>query len=487
MTAIKAQMQKGMKWTGISTVIITVIQIVQFAYLGKQMSLAEFGLVGMMTTIIIFAQILLDFGIGSAIIQKENISKTMFSTLFWLNMMIGMVLFLLLYVGSPIIAGFFQQDELVELIRIMAFMFLIAPIGQQFQYMMQKELQFQVLGMIETAVTLISFISLVILFCFVSPIYAYVISQLVFYGGKGILYFVVYQHKWRPTFVFKLSECKDILSFGFYQLLSRLVNRIGANIDLILIGRFMGAEALGIYHLAYQIVTIPVLKINPIVTRVAFPVFAKNQHSNSVLNEGFLHMTKILSFISFPLLVGLIAVADEFILFVFGEKWTAAVPILQIMAIVGILRVLMNPNGSIILAKGKANIAFYWDAVVLLLYGGSLLIAVTTNQLEIVAWTYVIVSILNFIFGRWLLAWLIQLEWSRYLKTIVVPFVLSVVIAIFAYVIKEMMAAVIPNPAYWPLIISVSSSACLYMLLLSILYPAHLTKFAKRRIRGRSI
>ena len=89
MSAIKSQMQKGIKWTGISTVIITIIQITQFAYLGQQMTIPEFGLIGILTTIVIFAQIFLDLGFGSAIIQKENISNQVLSTLFWLNMMIG--------------------------------------------------------------------------------------------------------------------------------------------------------------------------------------------------------------------------------------------------------------------------------------------------------------------------------------------------------------------------------------------------------------
>jgi teichuronic acid exporter len=104
---------------------------------------------------------------------------------------------------------------------------------------------------------------------------------------------------------------------------------------LILIGRFLGAEALGIYNLAYQIITIPVLKINPIVTRVAFPVFSKNQGNNQTLREGFLNMTKLLSLISFPLLIGLMTVSDLFIEVVFGEKWLQAVPVLNMRRLSG--------------------------------------------------------------------------------------------------------------------------------------------------------
>lgn len=486
MSVIRDQLHKGVKWTGISTLMITAIQIIQFGLLGKLMSISEFGLVGMITTIVVFAQILLDLGFGTAVIQKEEVSARILSSLFWINMVVGVGLFVLLFLFSPLIATYFHRGELIELIRILAVMFLIAPVGQQCQYLLQKDLRFNLLGAIEAGTTFTSFLILVILILIISPIYAFVISQVVLNSLKGILYFICYQKKWRPSFVFDLSECKEYMAFGAYQLASRLVNRIGSNLDVILIGRFMGAEALGIYNLAYQIVTIPVLKINPIITRVAFPVFSKSHHNQVLLTDGFLHMTKLLSLVSFPILMGLTAVSNVFILTVFGQKWLDAVPVVQIMAVVGILRVLMNPNGSVILAKGKANIAFYWDAGVLILYGASLWIAVMTNNLEVVAWTYAGVSLVNFLVGRWLLNWLIQLRFRQYLQTISVPFLLSLLITTLAFCLKKISSFYFTQTSIWPLIFSVGISAIAYILLLYRVYPDFFLKIVKKQIRGQT-
>jgi len=485
MSAIKSQLVKGAKWTGLSTGLITIVQLVQFIVLGNTMSISDFGLVGIMTTIIMFAHIILDLGFSSAVIQKEAVSHRQLSTLFWLNVLVGLSIFVVMNLASPLLAGFFHRSELEQLLSILAYMFLLAPIGQQSQYLLQKELRFSLLGMIEVISTIISFLTLMILIFTISPIYAYVISQVILYSLKSILYLMFYQKSWRPSFTFHLSECKDLLSFGSFQLASRLVNRLGSNIDVILIGRFMGAEALGIYHLVYQIVTIPVLKINPILTRVAFPVFSKNQHNNKALHEGFLHMTKLLSLVTFPMLMMLTALSNVFILTFFGQKWIDAVVILQIMAFVGILRVLMNPNGSIILAKGKANLAFYWDACVLLLYGISLYLAVLTNELQVVAWTYVAVSMVNFLLGRWLLSFLIQLNWRHYLGTISIPFLLSLSITVIAYVIKESCEAFFPQNHIYPLVISVGGSMALYVLLLYKAYPSAFFVLAEKRSRGR--
>lgn len=487
MSDIRNQLHKGVKWTGVSTLMVTAVQIIQFAFLGKVMSISEFGLVGMITTIVVFAQILLDLGFGTAVIQKEEVSTRVLSTLFWLNVVVGIGLFVLLSLFSPLIATYFQRNELIELIRLLAVMFLIAPVGQQCQYLLQKELRFNLLGAIEVGTTIISFITMVILIFTLSPIYAFVISQVVMNSLKGILYYMCYQKKWRPSFVFNLSECKEYMAFGAYQLASRLVNRIGSNLDVILIGRFMGAEALGIYNLAYQIVTIPVLKINPIITRVAFPVFSRSRQNQVLLTDGFLHMTKLLSLVSFPILMGLTAVSNVFILTIFGQKWLDAVPVLQIMAVVGILRVLMNPNGSVILAKGKANIAFYWDAGVLILYGASLWLAVMTNKLEVVAWTYAGVSLVNFLVGRWLINWLIQLGFRQYLKTVTVPLLLSLLITAVAFCMKEISVLYFRKTSIWPLIFSVGISAVVYILLLYKIYPHFFFRIVKKTRRGQTL
>ncbi|MCB5238256.1 MULTISPECIES: teichuronic acid biosynthesis protein TuaB [Niallia] len=470
MDSIKSQINSGAKWTSISTLVITLLQIGQFIILGNLMSAKEFGMIGMLTTITIFAQIFVELGLGAAVIQKHHATARQLSTLFWINILLGILICLFMQAASPIIADYFQTKELEGKIRLLSILFLIAPIGQQSQYLMQRDLSFQLLGKVETISTIFSF-SLLIGLLFLTeqnPVNVYVWSQVSLYSLKGILYYICYLPKWKPSFVLDIKDCKEFFSFGIYQLLSRLVNRLGSNIDMLLIGRFIGMEALGLYNLVYQIVTIPVLKLNPIITRVAFPVFAKDKNNNQALETGYLHMTKLLAIVSFPLLLGLYSVSDLVIPLFFGEQWIEAIPILQIMIIVGILRVLMNPNGSIILAKGKANIAFYWDLGVLVCYGAALLAAVRSNQLEIVAWAYVGVSILNFIGGRMLLTRMIGLQLKSYVKVLLLPFILAGVSSGIALLLKNQMIS-IHNNLVWAFIWSVLVSGISYLLLLHVL------------------
>ena len=478
------QISNGAKWSSLSTLIITITQIMQFLLLGNILTVQQFGMVGMFTTMIIFAQIILDLGIGAAVIQREGLSNRQLSTLFWLNVLIGIFLFFALQLGGPLIAAFFDEKKLISGIRLLAFLFLFAPIGQQAQYLLQKELRFQTIGKIETASVLVSFL-LLLIFLFrgsLHPIVAYVASQVILYSLKGFLYYVCYRKIWKLAFIFDLSCCKDIFSFGFYQLLSRLVNRIGGNLDVFFIGKFMGMEALGIYSLVYQIVTIPVLKINPIITRVAFPVFSKVQHDNAQLVDGFIYMTKIIAFITFPLLIGLLALSDLFISLVFGKEWMDAIPILKIMLIVGMLRVLMNPNGSLILAKGKANLALYWDAAFLIIYGIALFSAVLSERLVVVAWTYAAVNFINFILGRWLLDRLINLKWTIYMKSILTPLLLAVFITAVAFLIKKVTSLYLSGTIV--LSLSIVISAILYFLLVKNFLSNKKGRFFVNQIKG---
>lgn len=481
MSSITKQILSGAKWTSISTIIITVIQVVQFAILGNVLSKEEFGLVGMITTVTIFTQILLDMGIGAAIIQKEKVSDDQLSTLYWLNIIVGLLLFFMLFFSSGLISGFYNQPMLEDLIKILSIMFLIAPIGQQFQYLIQKDLNFNLLSKIEVISNVLAFLLLIVLIFLMDEILAYVLSIVFLNSFKGVYYFYSYAKTWKPKFVLNVSIIKEFLSFGFYQLLSRLVNRVGSNIDYILIGRFLGAEALGIYSLAYQIITIPVLKINPIITRVAFPVFSKNQANNAVLTEGFLNVTKALALVSFPILIGLMSVSDVFVQVVFGERWLDAVPIINILAIVGLLRVLMNPNGSILLAKGKANFAFYWDFGIMILYGVSLYIATKFN-LEVVAWTYVVTSLINFFVGRWLLKVVIDMEFKEYFKTILKPLIITLLMGITIYLLNVKLFVHLINIPLVNLVILVGLGMCVYLLILFYSYP-DLRMLVRKRLR----
>jgi O-antigen/teichoic acid export membrane protein len=141
----------------------------------------------------------------------------------------------------------------------------------------------------------------------------------------------------------------------------RSVNFISAHVDKLILGRVLGMEMLGYYSLAWQIIVMPLMRINPIVTRVAFPIFAKVQNQNDVLSRYYTKAVTMLMTVNFPILFGLFIVANELVAVMYGEEYMRVACILRILAVVGLYKAFGNPNGPVLLAKGRADIGFYWN------------------------------------------------------------------------------------------------------------------------------
>ena len=222
----------------------------------------------------------------------------------------------------------------------------------------------------------------------------------------------------RPRLHFRASDCRSYLSFGLYQMGERFVNFLSANVDYLIIGKLLGAEALGFYSIAYKLVAIPLKRLNPIVTSVAFPVFSLKQKDDKALRSGYLEMSKALSLISFPLLAGIAVTAPLIIPILYGPGWEPSVPLLQALSLLGILKSLGNPSGSIILAKGRADLGFKFNLTILVVNAVVFYIAAHQSALA-VALSFSALTFLYFIALQTLVVnRMIQLGWGPYLKTI---------------------------------------------------------------------
>jgi O-antigen/teichoic acid export membrane protein len=185
---------------------------------------------------------------------------------------------------------------------------------------------------------------------------------------------------YKPSITYSHSELKGFYSFGFYQMGEKSINYLGANIDKILISRILGMQAVGFYNMAWQIIILPVSRINPIVTKVAFPVYAKIQNNIEAMNTYYQVLIRGLSLVTIPLLAFIYFFSHDIVLVIFGKGWNTTADLLPLLALVGIVKALGNPGGSIILAKGYANIGFWWNVFWIILVTSSLYLALTFQQ-----------------------------------------------------------------------------------------------------------
>jgi lipopolysaccharide exporter len=340
---------------------------VQITILARLLTPGDFGLMAIVMMVVGYAQTFTDMGISNAVIHHQDTSSEQLSSLYWLNIFAGIAVFFLTVASTPLAANLFHEPRLYRLIPLAAVIFLIVPFGQEFQLLLQKKLQFRSLAIIEISSSAAGAIAAIFAGIKGLGVVSLIVGQLSSALLATIIYLVIGLRNWRPDLRFRYREVEKYVAFGLFQLGNQTLNFVNARADQIMIAAFVGPVALGYYSMAWNLTILPVSKINPILTRVAFPLFAKFQHDQKMLKRGYMKLIWLLTTINAPISIGSAITAPLLVSFLYGPAWTPSVVIVQILAPVGIIRSIINPVGSLFLALGRADLGFYWSlkAVVL--------------------------------------------------------------------------------------------------------------------------
>ena len=469
---LKSQTVSGVKWSGISMGAVTGLQFVTLAVLARLLSPSDFGLMGMIMVVIGFAQAFADMGISNAIIHRQDATRNQLSSLYWLNIIAGIIVFFIVCASAPLIVGFYHEPRLHKLLYLTAVIFLIIPFGQQFQILLQKEFRFNELAKIEIAASIVNSAIAIVLAFSGFGVYSLIWGQLVGTSTKVLILLNVGRRNWRPGFHFSKQDLRGYLNFGLFQMGEKAVNYLSANVDYIIIGRFLGPASLGFYTLAYQIVIFPLTKINPIITRVAFPAFSRIQDDNLRMRRGYCKAIRYISMLSFPMLTGMIVVAPEFVGLVYGPKWEPSIITLQILCLVGISKSLGNPVGSVLLAKGRADIGFYWNVFAVIATTIAIIVGINWGIIG-VAVAILILRVPFFLIIQPVVNKLIDLKFGEYFKAIQIPAVFSVVMFVGIGALKMIMSNINTTPLF---VIIIAVGMFIYTSLYYIKDPALFTE-----------
>lgn len=358
---LQEQAAAGVRWTGLSTALNVPSDIIRTIVLAHFLAPIDFGLMAMASIVIGFAQMYMDLGLSAAIIHRQDATKEQLSSLWWLNIFVGLAIFGLVWFCMPWVPILFREPRILPLLKVMTLAFIIVPIGSQFEILLQKELLFKVLAKWEIAASLSG--TAVAVFCAMAGlgVWALVGSFLANITVKTLLLSRVGFVRFRPSLHFRRSDLTGYISFGLFQMGERSVNYLAKRLDQMLIGPLLGAQALGFYTFALNLTSQPISRINPILTKVAFPLFSKVQHDLDRLRRGYIRVVSLIASVNAPLLIGLAAVAPWAIPAIFGAKWSASIILVQVLSFVSLSRSIGNPIGSLQLAMGRADLGFWWN------------------------------------------------------------------------------------------------------------------------------
>ncbi len=442
---LRVEALNGIKWTSFSSIYVAIINLVQIAILTRYLMPSDFGLIAIVTVVIGFSALFMDMGISSAIIHRQDISHDQLSSLYWFNVFVGILLCLIVYFSSSIISQFYDEIELIPLIQLLSPTFLISALGNQFRILSQKKLLFHRLAIVDILSASISFAVAVNCAMNGFGVYSIVFAMLTNVSVSNLIFLVIGLKDQRPKFIYKHAEIVSFLKFGMFQIGEKSINYFNSQFDILLIGKLLGTEALGIYNVAKTLVIKPAQIINPIVTRVLFPVLSKVQNNIKQLKNIYLKIINYLCSVNFPIYIAIVILAEPLVSFLFGDLWLESIAIVQILSLYFMIRSIVNPIGSLQLAKGRADLGFYWNLGILLITPLAIYLGSFYDLIGISMALFVQMVIINFLNWYFMVEPLCEAQFGEYFTQIRNPLIIALVSSVLGLVISFVADDVILN------------------------------------------
>ena len=378
----------AMKWTAAAKIAQQALQFLLFTGLMRLLDPAAFGLVGMVMVFSGFAAIFSEMGFGSALVQRQELSESHRSTVFWLTNGVGVLLGGALFAAGPLIAAFYKEPLLQPMSAWIALSFLLTAPGVVSRSLLIKAMRFDVLAKVDVAALIVSGLVAVGAAAAGAGVWSLVAQQLVSAGVTSVLLF--WFGRWRPHFLWSSGAARELFGFGAGLTGFNIVNYWARSADKLLIGHLLGSVPLGLYSRAYSLMLLPLTQIVSIVAPVMFPAMSTIKDDKERIRRVFLRMTTLLTFITFPMMTGLIVVAKPFVLALFGAKWAEVVPLIQILSFVGMIQTLTNPVGLIYNSQGRTDWLFWWGLAGSAILVISIVVGSLLGGVQQVAWAYLI-------------------------------------------------------------------------------------------------
>jgi len=382
---------QGVGWAGISQITRLLLQLGITALLARLLTPNDFGLLAMVVVFTNLVMIFRDFGLTAALIQRKGLTEEHLSSSFWINVLTGLLLAFLLVVLAPAIAYFYRENRLTPVIMVLASTFFISSFGIVQIALFTKGLNFKPLAIIEMLAVAISGIAAVVLAFSGFGVWSLVWQQIISSFVRVI--FLWSFSSWRPKLLFRWQRVKELLGFGLNLTGFNFANYFNRNFDNLLIGKFLGANPLGFYNLAYRLLLFPLSNISSVIGRVMFPSLSAIQDDKSKVRYAYLKATCYIAAVTFPLMMGLLVVAPEFIRVILGPQWERSIFLVQILALVGLVQSINTTVGWIYNSQGRTDIELRWGGFVAIILTVSFIIGLRWN-VEGVAIAYAMATVL---------------------------------------------------------------------------------------------
>ena len=348
---IKQRSVRGGTITLFSQIVKTGLQLVSMVVLARLLIPQDFGLIAMVGVFFSFLGIFQDLGLSTATIQQERINHDQVSMLFWVNILFSLGLVILSVGVSPIIAWFYGEPKLSNIAIILSISFLFGALGIQHRALLMRHMLFGRVAFIEVLAVVTGFLTAIALVQF--KYWALVAMSIVSSITTGIGFWLICD--WRPSLPKKNSGIYSMLTFGSNLTGVSLINYFSRNLDNILIGRVWGATQLGFYSRAYNLFMIPMSQIVWPIASVATPALSRLRGDESLFRKYYLNALSVLAFLTVPLGIFLIIMAEDIILIILGSQWRDSIPIFRFLSLSILIQPIYSSSNWLFIVTGRGK------------------------------------------------------------------------------------------------------------------------------------
>lgn len=468
----------GRKTAGGAALNVSVIllkTVLQFAVvlpiLARVLPPAEFGLVGMAMAFVTFFTMFNDMGISAALVRAKAPSRGFWSSAFWINLGLGSALTALTYFSAPAIAAFYGQPMVEPLTRALAFILLMHCLFLVPMAWLQREFKFRTIAAIDLTATLLSAVAAVWMAVEGYGVWSLVAQQLVQFGVKmvGGLAF----QRAPLGLAWDAREIIEVLPFSLRLTGTGFIGFINRQTDNILIGKFLGAEALGFYGRAYQVMLVPVNSLSLGAGFALYPAMASLQSEMSRFSALYLRALGLIAAVTLPMMTGLAMVADPFVALVFGPGWEPVVPVLAALSFAGIVQAVIGITNVMWKALGQSEVLLHWAIIRMFGFVGAFAYGVWTGSIAVLALSYLAVNLVLFLPFQMLALHRVGIATKDFIAVMLPSLVSTSLMAAAIWAAQRALPQIGTWESYSQLALLVPLGILVYGIVMASLFPAY--------------
>ncbi|MBB3344860.1 PST family polysaccharide transporter [Luteimonas sp. RC10] len=411
-------------------VAVILIQMASIVILSRILRPEDFGVIAMILAITAFVGLFRDMGLSTASIQKTDLTREQASALFWFNLLVGGVLMMLVMALAPIIAWFYKRPELTQVCIAISTTFIIASAGAQHAALLQRELRFKPKAIADVCGAVVNLLVSILLA--LKGMRFWALAWGTVFGALTTTLLYLLLSGFKPVRPQAATGLRQIFGFGANVTAFELLNYFSRNLDSILIGKLWGAEQLGFYSRAYQMMMLPITSLRTPINAVAFPVLSRLQHDQVGFRRYYCRIASLLAFLSMPMMGFLTVKSEQVVEIALGREWIEVAPVFALLGVTGFIQPVASLRGLVLLSLGKSRRYLAWGGINAITVTIAFCIGIRWGNIGI-AWAYLIVNYaliypsLLFIFNQ------TPLRPRDFFDSIKLPFLASVVAIIIVF------------------------------------------------------